>query len=233
MKKKDVISNDDNKANKKKGKAKVSDIICIVIGLLLLAVTAFGITYRLKGQDFFIFGSRMDVVLTDSMSSVHNDNKKEYEEKGWNNQIQVNDLIISAQIVADTEIKIGDIVTYSNPALGKLTHRVYNIYIRSDGETMYTIKADKANYTDGNFTRNQLISKVTSNAGQIGVFVAFLQSFWGMLCIIGLAIICFVYSFFVDLPPKAERIKAKEEKKRLKEEKQKNKNSNKKKNEEN
>ena len=199
--------------NKKKGKAKVSDIICIVVGLLLLVVAAIGITYRFQGKDFFIFGSRMDVVLTDSMSEVHNDNKKEYEEKGWNNQIKVNDLIVSTKITESTELNVGDIVTYSNPVLGKLTHRIYNIYTRSaDGVTMYTIKADKANYNDGNFTRDQLISKVSSNAGQIGVFVAFLQSFWGMICIIGLAVICFLYSFLVDLPSKEERAKRKQEK---------------------
>lgn len=209
------LENIDIKKEAKK-KNKVSDIISIVIGVLLLVISAIAIASKVSGKDIFFFGSRMDVVLTDSMSVVHNEYKEEYKEKGWDNQIQVNDLIVSKKVTDTTELNVGDIVTYTHPAYGKLTHRIYNIYTRYDGEVMYTIKADKTNYNDGNFTREVIVSKCTNNAGQIGAVIRYLQSFWGMIMLIGLAMICFTYSYLIDLPPKEERLKLREEKKQLK-----------------
>lgn len=212
--------------NEKTKLHKISDIVSIVLGIILLLITAFGITSKAVGKDFFVFGSRFDVVLTGSMSTLDDANKTYYEERGWNNRLQVDDLIISTKITADTEINEGDIVTYNNPAFGKVTHRIIKIYYRPDGEKLYRIRADSVDYDDGNFTRDQLISKVTNNAGQVGALVRFLQSFWGLMMFVSLGILCFIYSYVVDMPDKETRLANKEAKakqKRRKESKKENK----------
>ena len=105
----------DKTINKKpKYKIVLSVSIYVVAGLLF--VLAFiGIFTKLSGNSIPVFGYRLDVVLTDSMSYKN----PEYEEflKGHDNQIQAKDVAITKVGVPEKELDVYDIVLFNNPML--------------------------------------------------------------------------------------------------------------------
>lgn len=70
----------------------------------------------------------------------------------------------------------------------------------------YLIRGDKALTSDGWYTKDKLISKVTSIAPGIGLVFRFLQSLWGIICLLGLVILFIFYDLASYLIDKANRI---------------------------
>ncbi|MCR4879664.1 MAG: hypothetical protein K5906_01745 [Bacilli bacterium] len=62
----------------------------------------------------------------------------------------------------------------------------------------FMIRGDAAKTEDGWFYREDIYSKVTNRIPKIGYFISFLSSPYGVIMIVGLAIIPVVYSFFTD-----------------------------------
>ena len=106
--------------NKKK---LIINIILYVISGLLLSLTITGIIIRLSSNgSLYIFDNRIDVVLTDSMSSK---NEKYIDFlKGHDNQIQPFDLVVSRKVHSERELEVYDIVLFNNPGIGVDTHRI-------------------------------------------------------------------------------------------------------------
>ena len=182
----------------KNKRGKIVDIILTTVGVLLLVVTSIGVISKFVSKDRLVFGFRSDVVLTSSMASLDPEVEEEYKQNGWTNQLKVHDWIFTTK-VDQSDLKIGDIVTYNNPIVGVTTHRIVGTKEVS-GVIYYTIRADavaKRN-VDGDFRYESIIGKVTGNAGQFGQVIYFLQSIWGVILMVGLAMICFLYSFFSD-----------------------------------
>lgn len=182
----------------KKKKTNVVDIVLTTFGIILLLISTVGLVSKFISKDRLVFGFRSDVVLTDSMATLNPEVEEDYKEKGWTNQIKVHDWIFTTK-VDESDLMVGDIVTYNNPIAGVTTHRIVGIK-DVNGITYFTIRADGAkerNY-DGDFKYESIIGKVTHNAGQFGQVIYFLQSIYGVILMVGLAIICFVYSFFSD-----------------------------------
>ena len=196
----------DNKNIKKSRGARIADIILTTVGVLLLLITSVFVITKFITPGNFVFGTRYDVVLTDSMSKIYEGQKDQYEQKGWTNQIQVHDLIVTKEITEDTEINIGDIVTYKNPLFGLTTHRVVGKVADQYGRIKYVIQADATNVIDGEFYRSYIVGVVTKNVGQIGQVVYFLQSIYGTIMLVGLAMICFLYSFLSDYTKKKKEV---------------------------
>lgn len=192
----------------KKNKAKASDIVLTITGTILLTITAVLVIAKFINKDQLVFGVRSDVVLTDSMSTINDEVKEEYVENGWTNQLAVHDWIFTTKVNDENDIQIGDIVTYNNPIAGVTTHRIIDIK-EYFGVKYYTIRADGAKKSDrdGDFKFDAIIGKVTHNAGQFGQVIYFLQTIYGTILLVGLAIICFLYSFFSDAIEKKQKTK--------------------------
>lgn len=179
-------------------KIKVVDVALTTVGILLLSLTTVLVISRFISKDRLVFGFRSDIVLTDSMSTINDEVKEQYIQNGWDNQLAVHDWIFTTK-VNEEDLNIGDIVTYNNPIAGVTTHRIVGIK-EFYGIKYYTIRADgaKAADKDGDFKYEAIIGKVTHNAGQFGQVIYFLQTIYGTIMLVGLAMICFLYSFFSD-----------------------------------
>lgn len=184
---------------------KIGDIILTTVGVLLLVITAIGVISKFIGKDKLVLGFRSDIVLSESMATLNPEIEDEYKSQGWTNQLKVHDWVFTTK-VSEQDLNIGDVVTYKNPIVGVTTHRIVNIK-DVNGTTYFTIRADAVGKRDidGDFKYEAIIGKVTGNAGQFGQVVYFLQSIYGVILMVGLAMICFVYSFLAD------RIKNKKE----------------------
>ena len=191
---------------KKKKSAKVVDIILTTVGVLLLLIEATFVISKFISKDKLVFGFRSDIVLTESMASINENVEQDYIDKGWTNQIKVHDWIFTTK-VSESDLKIGDIVTYNNPIVGVTTHRIVGIKVHpSTGETYYTIRGDANPYNDGDFKYETIIGKVTNNAGQFGQVIFFLQTIYGVILMVGLAMICFIYSFLSDYVKPSKKV---------------------------
>ena len=123
-------------SKKRSTKSLVLNIISYVVAGILLSVTAFGIIARLtSGGNLYIFGTRFDVVLTDSMSSKNPENT--YLD-GIDNQIQPLDLAISKKVNSEKDLNLYDIVLFNNPGIGTDMHRIINKTLI--GSTKFVIK---------------------------------------------------------------------------------------------
>lgn len=108
------------KTNKKK---LITSIVLYIIAGLLLVIDAVAIVIRLSGNgNLYLFGNRVDVVLTDSMSEK-NDKYKDFLE-GHDDQINAFDLVVSKKVNQTDELDVYDIVLFNNPNVGVDMHRV-------------------------------------------------------------------------------------------------------------
>ena len=86
------------------------------------------------------------------------------------------------------------------PNQEKTNFKLYNVY------NLYEIRGDKAKDSDGIFSQDQLISKVTNVIPKLGYFARFISSIPGMILIIGLALIFTIFAYFNNKPPKTEKV---------------------------
>ena len=190
-------------------KKRIGSIISWILCILLFIIIAFEIVMKIRGKDAYIFNVRNDVVLTDSMSYKNKDEDIQKFLEGHDNQMQVGDWFFSTKVDEKTELNVYDIVIFQNIETGKETvHRIVDIYVDSKGTTRYIIRADTANAEsyDGAYTRGLILAKVTFVIPWVGHIVRFLNSFFGMIFLIGLFVIIFVFDFLRDSPSKNQRI---------------------------
>ncbi len=172
--------------------SKIKNIISNIIVFGLFIIVAVQLVFKFSGHTPYFFGMRYDVVLTDSMSEVN----KEYADflEGHDDQLKPFDYIVSKKINEKTELNIYDIVIYKHPLFGSTVHRIVDIK-EINGTIKYGIRADKVNYMDGYFTRDALIAKVDHSIPKFGKFIAFMQSMYGQIMVIGLAVIISTFSY--------------------------------------
>ncbi|MEG2002392.1 MAG: signal peptidase I [Clostridia bacterium] len=111
---------------KKFNKKRIIDIVvmsalCVLTLIFVLRATS----QRADGEPVDVFGVYFFSVETESMVPT----------------LLVNDVFASKKINDNTEIKIGDIITFKNPNGDRVTHRVVDI-ILVDGVTKYKTKGD-------------------------------------------------------------------------------------------
>ena len=96
------------------------------------------------------------------------------------------------EIDCDTTNDINVTVDDYIPTPEKSNSKLFNIYY------LYEIRGDKAKTSDGIFTSDVLISKVTGVAPKLGYVVRFLTSIPGIIFIIGLALISTLGGYFLN-----------------------------------
>ena len=114
------------KLNKNKKIIKKLAYPMLVISFFLFILIS--IIYKLNHQTFYFFNNRGDVVLTESMSSVHPDN----HDLDGTSRIYRNDFVISTRIDQNTELNVHDVVLFDNPLIGVDMHRI--IAIKYEGQ---------------------------------------------------------------------------------------------------
>ena len=182
---------------KSKGKKALDITLTVLTGLIFLFV-AYELVIKFTGNSVYLFGYRVDCVESGSMSYVNSDPEVKSFLEGHTDQFAKGDLIYSVKINADTPVEVYDTVMFVNPKNNLVTtHRV--VAISGTGENaQYQIRADTANHEsyDGWFSKDKLIAKKVGSTPWLGNIVRFLRSIYGMIMLIGLAVILILYTYF-------------------------------------
>ena len=124
-----------NDKNAKK-KSKAIDIILYTICFAFFGLAFFGAITRLTSDNFYIFDSRLDIVLTDSMSEKHPDHQDFL--KDCNDQYQKMDLVVSTKVRKPSDVKLYDVVIFNDPVFGNNMHRIVNMI--EDRKDIFTLE---------------------------------------------------------------------------------------------
>jgi len=111
---------------KKQSKGKIVLNVLSYVGVFVFFFLALVCAIaKFQGAKFSLFGNRYDVVLTNSMSRK-NDAHKDFLE-GHDDQFQAFDLAVSKPVTSQEELKVYDIVIYTDKYVGTNMHRIVNI----------------------------------------------------------------------------------------------------------
>ena len=101
---------------------KVLNVVAyILIGILFL-VSIVGIVIKINKGTIYLFNTRGDIVLSNSMS-YKNEKYADFLE-GHDDQIDKMDLVFSKKVDKTTELNVYDIVLFDNPGVGTTMHRI-------------------------------------------------------------------------------------------------------------
>ena len=149
-----------NEQQKKKTK-NIFSIVGWVVVFLLFILSIICVIVRFSGSRYTIFGSRYDVVLTNSMSEK-NEKYKEFLE-GHDDQINAFDLVKSKEVKSGDDIKVFDVVIYNDRYIGTNMHRIVDKV--KDAKEDITFTNSSIVELDGNkgFLLEDVDSNVISN----------------------------------------------------------------------
>lgn len=147
--------------NKTKNGNKVLDIISTILVILLFFFGATCLIFSFTGNTIYLFGTRYDVCLTDSMSSK-NEKYLDFLEN-YENQIQPFDLVISKKINEKEELNVGDIVLYKNPYIGTDCHRIVDIVTYIQDEVTFRESTIKSEGNNSFIYLNKIESGISTN----------------------------------------------------------------------
>ena len=110
----------------KKRKSKIAlDIVSFSGVFLLFVCSLLCLIARFNGSRFDLFGNRYDVVLTDSMASKNPEHAEFLEP--YNDQFKAFDLAISRKLPEPEELKVGDVVVFTDRNIGTNMHRIVDV----------------------------------------------------------------------------------------------------------
>lgn len=134
---------------------------------------------------FFIFNYfnitpyKVMVVATNSMAFKNEENR--YLEN-INNQFNANDIVIVKKVNNINELKLYDVISYINEDNVNIIHRIIEI----DSDSIIT-RGDSNNASDKAISFDQVVGVYTDfKIPKIGLIVFFLESYFGILCIISI-----------------------------------------------
>lgn len=110
-----------------KAKRIIANIAFYLVLAIIYGFAIFAVATKFTNGTIYLFNSRTDVVLTDSMS-VRNENHAEYLSD--TTQIQPFDMVVSQKITDDTELKEKDCVLFRSPNYHNelVVHRIVHVY---------------------------------------------------------------------------------------------------------
>ena len=157
---------------KKRRIKKITNAIYILFGILLVLIISYICYCKLikKENNIKVLGISQYIVMTGSMEPNYN----------------IGDIVIDKEIKKE-EIKVGDVITFSeSDGKSVITHRIIDI-IEKDGETYYQTKGDNNSSPDQDLVSyNQIQVKAIYKLDKIGLV---LRSFTTGTGIIILALI--------------------------------------------
>ena len=140
------------------------------------------------------------VVATDSMSYKNEENTYLFT-NDLNNQFSSNDIVIVKRVNDITDLKLYDIISYTNNKGINIIHRIIDI-----NDEFIVTRGDANNISDDVITFNQVIGVYNNfRIPKLGLIVFYLQSYYGMLCVFAIYYLLIMYSYV------SNRIKKEEE----------------------
>ena len=166
---------------------KIVDKVVIVLCCGVLFV-AFGFSVIVSANDGKVCSDlpALSVVQSDSMSFVSEDNKYSYG-KNYTDQLQIFDLILTYELPAESELKVGDIVVYQQNDL-MIVHRIVAIEEpnKNHSERYFVLQGDANKSADMFPVRYSQMKSIYrgDRIPFVGSFVNFMQSPAGLLCVV-------------------------------------------------
>lgn len=150
-----------------------------VLGVFIAIVVSFSLWLtidRLSGYNASLFGLRLSVISSESMSRVHEDNIEFLA--GHDDRYYKNDMVIAFEVKSLDELDIYDVILFLDDNLGLICHRI--VRIDEDAGKIWT-KGDANNVMDGVVEFDEVKGKVVASVPQIGVVTLYLRSPYGIL----------------------------------------------------
>ena len=157
----------------------VLDVLIILIFIVSTLVVVASITAKRTGGQPSVMGYVFSSVQTDSMQGT----------------INQGDFVVGKLVDANTEIKVGDIVSYRDYLNGKeitITHRVVEIY-EHETDPGYITKGDNEQYTDEIVkSRDSILSTYKFRIPFLGKFIDFLKTPFGFIITLVVPLLAFI-----------------------------------------
>ncbi|OKZ56824.1 MAG: signal peptidase I [Clostridium sp. 26_21] len=167
----------------------------IVFAIIILVVTSLIIQkYILKEEVPNIFGYKILQVMSGSMSG----------------EFETGDTILIKEIKEESDLKIGDVITYRIAKNTLVTHRIVNI--TKIGESLnYTLKGDANNVEDSEKILFSSIEGIyVKKLILIGKIISFMQKPYGMVIIFVVPILLILYIINAERTKEIKRNKRRE-----------------------
>lgn len=167
----------------------------IVFAIIILIVTSLIIQkYILKEEVPNIFGYKILQVMSGSMSG----------------EFETGDTILIKEIKEESDLKIGDVITYRIAKNTLVTHRIVNI--TKIGESLnYTLKGDANNVEDSEKILFSSIEGIyVKKLILIGKIISFMQKPYGMVIIFVVPILLILYIINAERTKEIKRNKRRE-----------------------
>lgn len=167
----------------------------IVFAIIILVVTSLIIQkYILKEEVPNIFGYKILQVMSGSMSG----------------EFETGDTILIKEIKEESDLKIGDVITYRIAKNTLVTHRIVNI--TKIGENLnYTLKGDANNVEDSEKILFSSIEGIyVKKLVLIGKIISFMQKPYGMVIIFVVPILLILYIINAERTKEIKRNKRRE-----------------------
>ena len=167
----------------------------IVFAIIILVVTSLIIQkYILKEEVPNIFGYKILQVMSGSMSG----------------EFETGDTILIKEIKEESDLKIGDVITYRIAKNTLVTHRIENI--TKIGENLnYTLKGDANNVEDSEKILFSSIEGIyVKKLVLIGKIISFMQKPYGMVIIFVVPILLILYIINAERTKEIKRNKRRE-----------------------
>ena len=167
----------------------------IVFAIIILVVTSLIIQkYILKEEVPNIFGYKILQVMSGSMSG----------------EFETGDTILIKEIKEESDLKIGDVITYRIAKNTLVTHRIVNI--TKTGESLnYTLKGDANNVEDSEKILFSSIEGIyVKKLILIGKIISFMQKPYGMVIIFVVPILLILYIINAERTKEIKRNKRRE-----------------------
>lgn len=161
----------------------IRTIVFYIIMIILVPLFIFSLVNRVQKNVTMIGNKTMMVVASGSMS-MKNEANDYLITKNLNNQLNTYDIIFLEKVNNASDLKLYDIVAYTNDKGINVVHRIKEI--RTDGS--YVTRGDSNNEDDAYHPKfDDIIGKYTDfKLNGVGVFVMFLQSYAGIITVVSL-----------------------------------------------
>lgn len=168
---------------RKKVMKTIRTIVFYIIMIILVPLFIFSLVNRVQKNVTMIGNKTMMVVASGSMS-MKNEANDYLITKNLNNQLNTYDIIFLEKVNNASDLKLYDIVAYTNDKGINVIHRIKEI--RTDGS--YVTRGDSNNEDDAYHPKfDDIIGKYTNfKLNGVGVFVMFLQSYAGIITVVSL-----------------------------------------------
>lgn len=174
----------------------VRNLIGIAITAIFLIVGGVSVIEAISGfSKSNLIGVNFYLVVSDSMSRVNEVNEERLQgtRAGF---LQINDVIVTTKIFKNTDVKVGDIVTFEAENGITVVHRVVEIF-KDENETFYKTQGDANDAVDPfRLTKNDLKEKFFFSIPKIGLFLAFVKSKYGVLFLLFVVLVLFASAYF-------------------------------------